>query len=142
MLEQGLVERLGPGFSDHRDPHLFSIEAKLKAEEHRAAVTQAMLAAVAEVAAGKVDARRLQAIKDNLRYGLLMGLETQEQIAVSLAWATGIAGSPDALDAEYRQMAAVTARDLTAFARKYLTSANSTTLVFTVEPQAAKGGAQ
>ncbi len=137
VLEQQLVERIGPSYGDHRDPNLFGVEARLKEEGHRAAVDKAVLDAVAEVAKGKVDARRLQDIKDNMKYGLLMGLETQDQVAVQLAYTAGVLGAPDALDTIYKQMANVAAKDLVAFAKKHLVDANRTTLVFTVD---AKGG--
>jgi len=137
VLEQQLVERLGPSADLHRDPNLFGVDARLKEEAHRAAVEKAITDAVAQVAAGKVDAKRLADIKDHARFGLLMQLETPAQIAVALAWHIGILGTPDALETLARQAQAVTAKDLTAFAKKHLTANNRSTLVFTVD---AKGG--
>lgn len=139
VLEQQLVERLGESDDLHRDPYLFGVEAKLKDEAHRAAVEKAITDAVALVAKGTVDAKRLSDIKDHLRFGLLMGLETPAQIADALAWHVGVLGAPDALETLARQTQAVTAKDLTAFAKKHLTERNRTTLVFTVD---VKGGAK
>ncbi|MEW5739526.1 MAG: pitrilysin family protein [Myxococcota bacterium] len=137
VLEQQLVERLGESADLHRDPHLFGVEAKLKAEAHRAAVEKAITDAVELVAKGTVDAKRLADIKDHLRFSLLMELETPAQVADALAWNVGILGAPDALEILARQTQAVTAKDLTAFAKKHLTEKNRTTLVFTVD---VKGG--
>jgi zinc protease len=133
VLERQLVERLGESNELHRDPHLFGVEAKLKSEQHRAAVEQAITDAVALVAKGVVDSRRLADIKDHLRFSLVMGLETPAQVADALAWHVGILGTPNALELLARQAQAVTAADLTAFAQQHLTDANRTTLVFTVD---------
>ena len=135
VLEQQLVERLGPSAEAHRDPSLFGLEARLKAEANREAVSKAMLEAVKEVASGKIDGKRLEDIKSHLRYAVAMDLETPSQVAEALAWHIGIYGTPDAIDTLYAAIAKVSAKDLTAFARKYLVDANRTTLVFTVEPK-------
>ncbi len=137
VLEQQLVERLTPTYDHHRDPSLFGIDAKLKAEVNREPVKAATLAAIAEIAAGKVDGKRLDDIKSNLRYGMVMGLETPSQVAESLAWNIGIFGTPTALDALAANITKVTAKDLTTFAKKYLVDTNRTTLAFTVEPKGA-----
>jgi zinc protease len=137
VLEKQWVERLYDSADLHRDPHLFGVEARLKNEAHRAGVDEAISAAVAEVVKGTVDARRLDDIKDHLRFELLMDLETPAAVADALAWNVGILGTPDALETLARQTQAVTAKDLTAFAKKHLTAPNRTTLVFTVD---ATGG--
>ena len=138
VLEQQLVERLGPTFESHRDPTLFGLDARLKTEANREAVSKAMLAAVQEVVNGKVDAKRLEDIKSHLRYSVVMDLETPSQVAEALAWHIGIFGTPDAIDTLYAAIAKVSAKDLTAFAKTHLVDSNRTTLVFTVEPKEAK----
>ena len=139
VLEQQLVERIGSSYQDHRDPSLFGIDARLKAESHREPVSKAILAAITELNTGKVDAKRLEDIKSNLRFALPMGLETPSQIGEQLAYFTGVFGTPDAIDVLYANIAKVTAKDLTAFSKKYLVDTNRTTLEFTVD---VKGGAQ
>jgi zinc protease len=138
VLEQQLAERLGPSFTDHRDPNLFGVEARFKDEARRASIVAAIREAAQAVAEGKVEAQRLTDIKDHLRYGLVMGLETQDDVAVTLAWNAGILGAPDAVETMYQQLATVTAKDLTDFAKKHLTEQNLTTLVFTVDAGGAK----
>jgi zinc protease len=137
VLEKQWVERLSQNADLHRDPHLFGIDAKLKDEARRADVDAAISDAIAAVAKGTVDGKRLEDIKDHVRFALLMDLETPAAVADALAWHVGILGTPDALETITRQEQAVTAKDLTAFAKKYLTAANRTTVTFTVD---AKGG--
>ncbi|MDP2272887.1 MAG: pitrilysin family protein [Archangium sp.] len=138
VLEQQLVERFVAFYDHHRDPSFFGIDARLKSEANREAVSKAMLEAIGEVAKGKADAKRLDDIKSNLRFGVVMDLETPSQVAETLAWHMGIFGSVDAIDSLYANIGKVTAKDLSAFARKYLVDTNRTTMHFTVE---LKGGA-
>ena len=95
-------------------------------------------AAVAELAAGKVDKKRVQAIKDNLRYGLLMSLETPNQVAQNLSYYAGVLGSPDALDTLYQNISKVRPEDLPAFAKKHLGNANRTVLTLTPKAGGSK----
>ena len=132
VLEKQVVESVGGDFQDHRDPNLFGIQATLKDEANRAEVNAAMEAAVAEVAAGKIDARRFADIMDNSRYGFAMGLETHDDVAQQLAVIGGILGSPDALDLRQRAIISVKPADLIAFTKKFLVEKNRTTLVFNV----------
>ena len=132
VLEKQLVESVGGDYSEHRDPNLFGIRATLKDEATRGEVATAIEAAVAEVAAGKVDARRVSDIKDNIRYGLPMALETHDGVAQQLAVVGGILGTPEALELRQRAVTQVKPADLTAFAKKYLVEKNRTTLIFNV----------
>jgi zinc protease len=133
VLEQQLVERIGSFYDHHRDPCLFGIDARLKAEANRAPTKSAILAAINDVADGKVDAKRLEDIKSHLRYRVMMDLETPSQVAQTVAMNYGIFGTTDATDTLGAQIAKVTSKDLTAFARKHLVDTNRTTLNFTVE---------
>ena len=67
-----------------------------------------------------------------------MQLESPAEVAESLAWATGILGSPDALERQQQQLLAVTAKDLVAFAKAHLTPKNRVTLEFTVDVKEVK----
>lgn len=139
VLQQQLVERFHAFYDHHRDPCFFGIDARLKNESSRAEVSKAILDAIGEVAAGKIDAKRLDDIKSNQRYSVVMDLETPSQVAETLAWHIGIFGSADAIDVLYANIAKVSAKDLSAFSKKWLVDTNRTTMTFTFE---AKGGSQ
>ncbi len=131
VLDKQLAQSIGGDYSLHRDPHLFGLLAVLQEEGHRPAVRTAFDAAVKELASGKVDAARVEAIKSNTRYGLLMGMETAKSVATQLSWFAGIYGTPDALGRHYQKVSEVKPADLVAFARKYLTPSNRTVLTLT-----------
>ena len=133
VLEQQSVESISADYSDHRDPNLFGIRATLKEEGPRTAVNTAIEAAVAEVVAGKVDAKRVADIKDNLKYGVAMALETHTAVAEELAVTSGILGSPEAFENRLKAITVIKPADLAAFAKKHLIEKNRTTLVFDVD---------
>jgi zinc protease len=137
VLEQQLVEGIEALSDLHRDPNLFGVDARLKTEANRDAVSKAISAAVVDLSSGKIDGKRLEDIKSNLRYHLLMELETPSQIAQTIAWNIGIFGTTDAIDTLYANVAKVSAKDLSAFAKKHLVDTNRTTLTFTVAPKGA-----
>ncbi len=132
VLDKQLVESVGNDFQDHRDPNLFGLTATLKDEANRAEVNTALEAAVAEVVAGKVDPKRVDEIKDHLRYSLPMSLETHDEVAQHLAVLGGILGSPQAVELRQRAIVQVKPADLIAFAKKHLILNNRTTLIFNV----------
>lgn len=131
VLDKQLAQQIGSDFTIHRDPHLFSLVAVLQEEKNRDAVRAAFNAAVKELVTGKVDAKRVEDIKSNTRYGLLMSMETAKAVATQLSWYAGIYGTPDALARHYQKVSEVKPGDLIAFAKKYLTAANRTQLSLT-----------
>lgn len=137
VLEKQLAERLVPSFDEHRDPYLFGIEARLTSEQHRPVVDQAMASAIAELTGKPIDEKRLSDIRDHLRFDLLMRLESPADVALTLAWATGVLGSPDALEKQQQALLAVTAADLVKFAKTHLIAKNQVRLEFTVAPKEA-----
>ncbi|MDC0709494.1 pitrilysin family protein [Stigmatella sp. ncwal1] len=131
VLDKQLVESIGSGFSPHRDPSLFSLHATLKAEEGRPAAEAVLTRAIQELASGKVDTARVQAIQSNIRYSLLMNLEAPDEVAGQLAWYAGIFGSPDALSRHLQNVARVQPEQLVSFAKRYLVETNLTVLTLT-----------
>ena len=138
VLDKQLAESIGSDYYEHRDPHLFTLTATLKSEKDRAQVNSALLKSVRDLVSNRVDARRLEAIKSNLRYSLPMGFETANDVAGSLAWYAGIYGTPDAVATHYQNISKVTTSQLVEFAKEYLAAHNLT--VLTLTPKAAAGG--
>ncbi|MFL5319144.1 MAG: insulinase family protein, partial [Myxococcaceae bacterium] len=138
VLERQLVESISAGTNEHRDPNLFAFSATLKDEKNRADVQAAFDKALKDIVDGKVDARRVDDIKKNNRYGLLMGLETANAVAETVAWVVGIYGDPNAVEKEMEAVAKITPKDLTAFSKKYLVEQNRTKLTLASKAGGAK----
>jgi zinc protease len=131
VLEKQLVEFIRSDGSPQRDPGLFTLNATLKAEQHRAPVNAAITRVIQELASGKVDAARVKAIQSNIRYGLLMDLESPDDVALQLGWYAGIFGTPDALARHLQNIARVQPEQLVSFAKRYLVDSNLTVLTLT-----------
>jgi zinc protease len=130
-------------YQDHRDPHLFSYIATARSARSLPEIERTVDAAIEAVRQGQIDAATLAAVQSNLRYGLLMELETPEDVADALARAAAPTGDPRALEKLIQKVDKVTARDVVAFAKKYLTKENRTVVTLTSKPRAAaKGGAR
>jgi zinc protease len=135
--EQKLLE-LGswPGeFS--RDPHLLVASAVLKSGPGAEfdPVLDAIQAEVGRVAAGEVPRERIDAVKSHVRYALLTGLETPDDVAELVAQFLAVGGALDALDAYVAALAAVTPEDVQRVASRYLVPERR--FVVTLAPGAA-----
>jgi zinc protease len=136
VLRRQLAESIRSQYVDTRDPRLFYYLVTLKDEGALAEVEKTVARAIRDVAAGKVDRKRLAGVKSNLRYGLVMYMETPGRIAEVLSLLTTPTGDPHTLHRLYERIAGVTAARLAAFARKYLRKANRTVVTLTGKPRA------
>lgn len=129
VLEKQLVE----GFQDwswsHRDPYLAHVIATVKDVKNVPVVEARIEKAIADLIAGKLDPKALDDVKSKVRYGLLLSLDSPEKIAQTLAWVMGPTGQVDAIERYVRAIEKLTAKDVQAFAKKYLTKNNRSVVV-------------
>jgi zinc protease len=131
VLGRQLVDSLHPSSDTSRDPSLFGVIARVKKAGDLPEVEKSIAAEVARLATGEVDAKRLEAIRSNLKYGTILHLDTADRVAVTLAVATAPTGDLDFINKLYARIDQVTAKEMVAFARKYLTDGNRTTVTLT-----------
>jgi zinc protease len=128
VLDRQIAERIEPWYNDHRDARLWHYQVVLKdrnkSDEALAFIDQS----IAELAAGKVDEKRVKDALSAFRYGLSMQMETPADLAVNLAVMTGLTGDVGTLDRLAEEVARLTSGDLVAFAKKHLTPANRTVI--------------
>jgi zinc protease len=118
VLDERLVEDLSSWYEPHKDATLFPVVVRLKEQTDPDVVLARVQAAFDDVAAGKIDATRLEAAKSHLRYELLMRLTSAHDIAGALVYATGPTMDPAGVDRLYAEVRAATAADLAAFAKE------------------------
>jgi zinc protease len=128
VLEEQHAQVVHVEYAGHRDTFLFGVVAVLKDEKHRGEVDAAIGAAIAELAAGKIDAERVRQIEQRIHYSTPMNLETPEQVAGTLAFTAGGTGLADGYDLQLKAIAQVKPEQLVAFAKKHLTATHRTTL--------------
>lgn len=126
VLDKQLVESVGVMHYPTRDPALFTLAAVLKDEKHRGAVRDAFNRTVKDIVAGRIDRARFDAVKSNLRYALLMGLETPNDLAINLGYFAGSLGEVDALDRHFQNISRVEPQHLISVVKKHFTAKNRT----------------
>jgi zinc protease len=128
VLGKQLVDSMDPTYGDHRDPNLFGVLLRVKDAKNLRAVELSVLREIKNLAGGRVDAKRLDAVRSNLRYSNIMGLDKADSAAVSLAVNTALTGDVNYLNKEFDALAQVQPRDLQEFARGHFMDLNRTTI--------------
>ena len=137
VLGKQLVDSMEPTYNDHRDPYLFGVIMVVKDAKNLRTVETAVLREIKNLAGGRVDAKRLEAVRSNLRYSNIMGLDTADSAAVTLAVSTALTGDVTYLNKEFDAVAQVQPRDLQEFAKQHFMDLNRTTVTLVT---AGKGG--
>ena len=140
VLEKQIVDSLLGTYSDSRDPGLFGVLARVKDPGKTQEVEQAILEALGRLAKGAVDAKRMEAVRSNLKYGNILHLETPRDLAVTLARTTALTGDLQWLNKVYAQVDALKPQDLVAYAKKWLVDSNRTTVTLAPASAAKVGG--
>src|SRR6266403_1382292 len=137
VLGKQLVDSMEPTYNDHRDPYLFGVIMVVKDAKNLRTVETSVLREIKNLAGGRVDAKRLEAVRSNLRYSNIMGLDTANAAAVTLAVSTALTGDLNYLNKEFDAVAQVQPRDLQEFAKQHFMDLNRTTVMLVT---ARKGG--
>jgi zinc protease len=128
VLGRQVVDSMSPTYSDHRDPNLFGVLMMVKDAKNLRTVETAVLREIKNLAGGRVDARRLEAVRSNLRYSNIMGLDTAKAAAVTLAVNTALTGDVNYLNKQFDAIAQVQPRELQEFAKGHFMDLNRTTV--------------
>ncbi|TMA30574.1 MAG: insulinase family protein [Deltaproteobacteria bacterium] len=136
VLGRQLVDSMDATYGDHRDPYLFGVLLRVKDAKNLKVIESAVLAEIKALAGGRVDAKRMDAVRSNLKYSNIMQLNKADSVALSLVLNTTLTGDVDFLNKEFEALASLKPGDLQTFAKKYLLDANRTTVTL------ATGGAR
>jgi zinc protease len=128
VLQERRAQYLSPGFGLARDPGLVSLASMITNPANVEAVEAEILAEVERFRTELVDAETLAAVKSNMKYGFLMGLEEAQGIAFSLIPFVINTGTVEAVEDYYRTLEAVTPEHMREAARRYLTPERRTTI--------------
>ena len=128
VLGKQLVDSMEASYGDHRDPYLFGVLLRVKNPKDLKAVEMAVLKDVAALASGRVDAKRMDAVRSNLKYANIMQLDKADSVAVTLAVNTAQTGDLEFLNKEFAQIEQLKPADLSNFTKRYLLDANRTTI--------------
>jgi zinc protease len=94
-------------------------------------VQRQITAAAQDFAAKPVDPRKLEALKEHLRYEFALGLDNSEAIAGTVARYVALRRTPETANRYYETYSKLTAQDIQKVAQKYLVDRNRTTVTLT-----------
>jgi zinc protease len=137
--EEQEVDLLFGAASDHRDPYLFEIAARVKKPERVAYVEQTVTTALEELKETPIAADRLERVKSHLKYSYAMGLDTAGSVARGLAHYIAMTGDPESVNRVYATYDRLTPEDVRAVARKYFVRDARTVVTLGHKESAAAG---
>jgi zinc protease len=131
VIQEQKVDQLDAGVSPSPDPFLFAVEARIKKADDIDYVRDQALATLQKFADTPVEADRLNAVKQHLRYQYSLSLNNTQAIAVAAARALRGRRDLDSINRLYDLYARITPQDIQRAARKYLVEKNRTIVTLT-----------
>jgi zinc protease len=120
VVEEQVVDYLGGGPTDRRDPFLFTWVARLKDDRDAARVEREVTEALEGLTKDPAPADRLARARSHLRYAFALGLDTPAATARALAEAIALSGGDgvDAINQAYARYDRTTAEEVRQAARR------------------------
>jgi zinc protease len=133
VLQERRVQYLAPSFGLSRDPYVVSIQAMVNNPAETKAIETEIMAEVKKLHEILVDAKKLADTKSNIKYGLLMSMETAQNVAFAVMQPIVSTGHLEALEDYMKTLQSLTPEDLREAARKYLVDTGRTTITMVQE---------
>jgi len=133
VITEQKTDVLRAGFSNHVDPELFTVTARVKKQSDVASVQQQILDTLVGFAGTPVDAAKLDTVKHRLRYQVALGLDNSEAVAELAARYVGLRKTPESMNREYENYDRLTPDDLQRAAKKFFTEKNRTIVTLSSE---------
>jgi zinc protease len=138
VLEEQKVVLLAAEAESKRDPGLFTILARARRPGDVAEVRRRIEQALADAASSPIDAARLVAIKDHLRYAFAASLDSADAVAHAVGEAIATTGRPDAMNDLYAAYDRLTPADLQRVAGRYFALTNETVVTLESKKEASR----
>ncbi len=140
VIEEQKVDQFFTWFPDRIDPYINSVFARVKDPKDMPYVENEILKTFEKLRTEKVDAKRLEAVKSNLKYSFALSMDNSETIANILANYLALKNDPEVINRLYRVYDSLTPEDIQQMAQKYFTENNR--IIVTLSHDAKKGGDQ
>jgi zinc protease len=112
VVEEQKVDFLIGGADDHRDPYLFTFQARVKKESELPSVLLAVTEALEGMSRALVPAARLQEAKSHIRYAFAMSLDTPSRVARHLAHYLALTGETETVNRLFAMYDRITPEDV------------------------------
>ena len=120
VLEKQWVDFIQAGATDQADPPLFTILTRVREPERLEDVKARILEEVDRVGAELAEPGKLAATKSHMKYQFLMGLDTADAVANTMAHYLSLTNDPATVNEVYRLYDRITPEDVRGLAKKYL----------------------
>jgi zinc protease len=115
-------------FSDHVDPYLYLVFARIKESKAVEQVKARIAETVERTRTELIDELKLERVKRHLRYSVALRMNETEAVASLVARYVALRRSPETMNRLFEQYAALSPEDLRDVARTYFTEANRLTV--------------
>ncbi|MBZ0199553.1 MAG: insulinase family protein [Ignavibacteriaceae bacterium] len=119
FLNEQKVEMIAANAGMSRDPGLFYIYSMVKTPDDIDYVRQEIFKTLDFFKTNKVDEKKLNDLKSNMKYSFLMGLETPDDVAGGLARFIALTGDITVVDSFYNNLMKITPEDVMNAAKLY-----------------------
>ena len=124
VVDEQKVETLGASGPSNLDPEFFTVNAHVKDAKDLVSVEAQIKATAAAFSKTPVDPKKLEALKEHLRYEFALGLDNSESIAGTVAQFVALRRTPETINKYYDEFAKLTPGDIQRAAQKYLIDQN------------------
>ena len=131
VIEKQWVDFISAGATDQVDPPLFTILTRVREPDKLEEVRAKLLAEMERITEELADSDKLEATKSHMKYQFLMGLDTADAVANTMAHYLSLTNDPETVNRVYELYDAVTVEDVRRLAKKYFRPENRTIVTLT-----------
>jgi zinc protease len=131
VIDEQKVDAMRAGPPTNIDPELFGVLARVKNAADLPAIQQQIITTIEGFASKPVDSKKLDALKEHLRYEFALQLDNSESIAAAVAQYVALRRTPETINRYYDAYARLAPADIETVARKYLIDKNRTVVTLT-----------
>ena len=135
VIEGQKVDMLDGDLVPSPDPFLFTVTARIKKPDDIRYVKDLVLATLEKFGETPVEADKLEAVKQHLRYQYSLSLNNTQAVAAAAARALRAQRDLDGIDQLYSLYSRISPADIQRVAKKYFTDKNRTIVTLTGGPQ-------
>ncbi|MEP6903623.1 MAG: pitrilysin family protein [Actinomycetota bacterium] len=138
VLQEQKAVFVSANAENHIDPELFTAYAQIKDEKDMDYVQSEILKTYQRYTTELVPPKQLDETRSRLRYGFVLGMNSNDAIAGTLAQFIALRRSPDTIDKIFALYDSITPEDIRRFAAKYFTENNQTIITLATKKGDAK----
>jgi len=139
VIDEQKVDVLSAENSDHLDPFLFEIMARIKDPKDVDYVQKQILDTCEALRDRLIPKERLDEVKSHLVYDFALSMNSTARVAQTVASYVGLRRTPETINKRYALYRSITPEDVQAAARKYFVAQGRTIVTLSSKPQASVG---